>query len=86
MTRALEATLSVIERALVVIVQVIRLAWNVIFGLFILGGLAVLGMLLLDGALWLVPILAVFGFAVFVLLRNRYRRPYSQVTSPDKTP
>jgi hypothetical protein len=74
MRRALTAALEVIERALVVIVQVVRLVWNVIFGLFIFGVLAVVGMLILDGALWLVPILAVFGFALFVLLRNRYRR------------
>jgi hypothetical protein len=72
--RALTAALEVIERALVAIVQVVRLTWNVILGLFILGALAVLGMLLLDGALWLVPILVVFGFAVFVLFRNRWRR------------
>jgi hypothetical protein len=74
MGRALTAALEVIERALVVIVQVSRLAWNIFFGLFIFGMLVVLGMLLLDGALWLVPILVVFGFAVFVLFRNRWRR------------
>ena len=55
------------------IVQLIRWAWFLFLGLWIAGGVAVLVLLIVEGALWIVPIVVVFGFAVFVLLRN-YRR------------
>jgi hypothetical protein len=53
------------------IVALIRFAW----GLLVLA-LIVIGAIMLYGMLewWNVPILLAFGFGVFVLLRNRWRR------------
>ena len=56
------------------IVGSIRVLWLLYITTFVLAAVFVLALLILDGALWLVPILAVFGFAVFVLFRNRWRR------------
>ena len=55
-------------------VVVIRALWQIFMGLFFLGVAVVLVMLILDGALWIVPILAVFGYFTYILLRNRRRR------------
>ena len=52
-------------------VVVIRALWQIFMGLFFLGVAVVLVMLILDGALWIVPILAVFGYFTYILLRNR---------------
>jgi hypothetical protein len=56
------------------IVVVIRAVWQIFMGLFFLGVAFALGMLILDGMLWIVPMLALFGYFTYILLRNRHRR------------
>ena len=55
-------------------VVVIRALWQIFMGLFFLGVAFALGMLIVDGQLWIIPILAVFGYFTYILLRNRRRR------------
>ena len=55
-------------------VVVLRVLWQIAVGLFILGWTVVFVMLILDGALWIIPIVAVPGYFTFILLRNRRRR------------
>ena len=56
------------------IVVVIRALWQIFMGLFFLGVAFVFGMLVLDGQLWIIPIVALFGYFTYILLRNRPRR------------
>ena len=71
---------SLISRAfwfvLWLVVGSIRVVWMLYLTLFVLAAVVVLAMLLLDGALWLVPILIVFGFCTYILFRNRSRRAH----------
>jgi hypothetical protein len=56
------------------IVQLIRWAWFLFLGLMIAGWVGIVVLLIVEGALWIVPIVVVFGYFVFVLYRNRWRR------------
>ena len=71
---------SLVSRAfwfvLWLVVGSIRVVWMLYLTLFVLAAVVVLAMLLLDGALWLVPILIVFGFCTYILFRNRSRRAH----------
>jgi hypothetical protein len=55
------------------IVELIRSLWLLVVAVFIAVGIAVLVQMLERAWWWELPILAAFGFAVFVLLRNRRR-------------
>jgi len=69
---------SLISRAfwfvLWLVVGSIRVVWLLYLTLFVLGAVVVFAMLLLDGALWIAPLVAFFAFAFFVQFRNRSRR------------
>ena len=71
-----EPGLSGLLVRIVVGVGSIRVVWMLYLTLFVLAAVVVLAMLLLDGALWLVPILIVFGFCTYILFRNRSRRAH----------
>jgi hypothetical protein len=55
------------------IVELIRFVWLVVVAVAIAVGIGILIGMLLGGWWWELPILAVFGFFVYVLVRNRMR-------------
>jgi membrane protein YdbS with pleckstrin-like domain len=55
------------------IVALIRLVWILVVIAAVVFGIVVLLQMLDQAWWWELPILAVFGFALFVLLRNRLR-------------
>jgi hypothetical protein len=58
------------------IVGIIRVGWLLYLTLFVLAAVVVFAMFLLDGALWMAPLVAFFAFAFFVQFRNRSRRAH----------
>jgi hypothetical protein len=56
------------------IVELIRVVWLLLVAVAVAVGIAILIGTVLGGWQWELPILAVFGVALFVLLRNRSRR------------
>jgi Ca2+/Na+ antiporter len=55
------------------LVSLTRGAWMIVVAVLIALGIGVLITMIVAGAWWILPIVVVFGYAVFVLMRNRGR-------------
>jgi hypothetical protein len=55
-------------------VWILRFITIVLVGAFLLAAAVGFVMLIADGALWAIPLLAIFGYCTYVVLRNRRRR------------